>query len=164
MSKNTPLYQLNPLTRFSERAEYYAKYRPSYPSEAIKTIVAGLGEQLVAADMGAGTGISSRLLAAQGVRVLAIEPNADMRAQAQPHPGVEFLSSSAQKTNLPDSAVDLVTCFQSFHWFNPEPTLQEFRRILKPRGRLAVVWNKRDREEGFVYLHYRTKVYLTQSK
>ena len=76
---------MNPLSRFSDRAADYAKYRPSYPEEAIATIMEGLGNpsQLVAADIGAGTGISSRLLAERGVRVLAIEPNTEMREAAR---------------------------------------------------------------------------------
>lgn len=147
----TPLHAMNPLSRFSDRAEDYAKYRPSYPEEAIATILEGLGNpsQLVAADIGAGTGISSRLLAERGVRVIAIEPNAAMREAAESHPLVEFRDGSAEATNLPDASVDLVTCFQSFHWFNPEPTLVEFHRILKPSGRLAAVWNDRDRDDEF---------------
>lgn len=148
---------MNPLSRFSDRAGDYAKYRPSYPEEAIATILEGLGDssQLVAADIGAGTGISSRLLAQRGVRVIAIEPNAAMREAALPHALVEFGNGTAEATNLPDASVDLVTCFQSFHWFNPEPTLLEFHRILKPTGRLAVVWNDRDRDDEFTqnYTH-----------
>jgi SAM-dependent methyltransferase len=140
---------MNPLSRFSDRAADYAKYRPSYPDEAIAILLEGLGNpsQLVAADIGAGTGISSRLLAQRGVRVIAIEPNEAMREAASPHPLVEFRDRSAEVTNIPDASVDLVTCFQAFHWFNPEPTLQEFHRILKPTGRLAVVWNDRDRND-----------------
>lgn len=148
---------MNPLNRFSDRAGDYAKYRPSYPDEAIASILEGLGNpsQLVAADIGAGTGISSRLLAERGVRVLAIEPNAAMRAAASPHPLVEFRNGTAEATNLPDASVDLVTCFQAFHWFDPTPTLSEFHRILKPSGRLALVWNDRSQDDEFTqsYTH-----------
>lgn len=145
-----PLYEMNPLGRFSDRATDYVKYRPSYPAAAIEAILAGLGEpsQLTAADIGAGTGISSRLLAERGVRVLAIEPNAEMRQAAAPHILVEFRDGTSEATNLPDQSLDLVVCFQSFHWFNPVLTLPEFRRILKPSGRLAVVWNLRDRADA----------------
>jgi ubiquinone/menaquinone biosynthesis C-methylase UbiE len=147
----TPLHTLNPLNRFSDRAADYVKYRPSYPADAINIILEGLNPntQLIAADIGAGTGISSRLLAESGVNVIAIEPNTAMREAAEPHPLVEFREGTAEVTNLPDKSVDLVTCFQAFHWFNPELSLSEFRRILKPSGRLAVVWNNRDKEDYF---------------
>ncbi|HEY9728680.1 MAG TPA: methyltransferase domain-containing protein [Chroococcales cyanobacterium] len=147
----TPLHVMNPLNRFSDRAEDYAKYRPSYPEAAIALILEGLGHpsQLIAADIGAGTGISSRLLAQRGVHVIAIEPNAAMRESSEPHPLVEFRDGSAEATNLCDRSVDVVTCFQAFHWFDPEPTLSEFHRILKPSGRLALVWNDRDTEDEF---------------
>lgn len=140
------LYQMNPQERFSDRAEDYAKYRPSYPSEAIDGILSGLGKEIIAADIGAGTGISSRLLADRGVKVIAIEPNAAMKQAATLHPLVEFKEGNAENSKLGSNSVDLVTCFQAFHWFNPEPTLKEFARILKPKGRLAAVWNNRDPE------------------
>ncbi|AFY35182.1 class I SAM-dependent methyltransferase [Calothrix sp. PCC 7507] len=145
-----PLYTLNPVNRFSDRAEDYVKYRPGYPSTAIDIILEGLNTMspIIVADIGAGTGISSRLLAERGVNVIAIEPNAAMREAAQPHPLVEFCDGTAESTQIPDKSVDLVTCFQAFHWFNPEPTLLEFHRILKPAGRLAVVWNNRDKEDA----------------
>jgi SAM-dependent methyltransferase len=148
---------MNPQDRFSDRAADYAKYRPSYPAVAIDSILEGLDNpsQLVAADIGAGTGISSRLLAERGIRVLAIEPNAEMRQAALPHPLVEFHDDTAEHTNLLNASVDLVVCFQSFHWFDPKPTLVEFRRILKPNGRLAVVWNDRDREDKFTQSYTR---------
>ncbi|MGF1590617.1 MAG: class I SAM-dependent methyltransferase [Pleurocapsa sp.] len=140
------LYQMNPQGRFSDRAEDYAKYRPSYPSKAINCILEGLDEpnNLIAADIGAGTGIASRLLADMGIQVIAIEPNAAMRQAAESHPLVENSDRSAENTELPGESVDLVTCFQSFHWFDPELTLPEFARILKPEGKIALIWNDRD--------------------
>ncbi|MBW4634161.1 MAG: class I SAM-dependent methyltransferase [Iphinoe sp. HA4291-MV1] len=148
-SEPTHLHTMNPLTRFSDRVGDYVKYRPSYPAAAIDIILQGLAPplELVAADIGAGTGISSRLLAERGVNVIAIEPNAAMRDAAEPFPLVEFRDGTAEVTKLSHASVDLVTCFQAFHWFNPEPSLSEFRRILKPSGRLAVVWNNRDEKD-----------------
>ncbi len=148
---DTPLYAMQPLERFSDRATDYANYRPSYPDAAIAAILAGLGNPhpLVAADIGAGTGIASRLLAAQGLRVLAIEPNAAMREAAARHPNVTFKAGSAEQTGLSHASVDLVTCFQAFHWFDPALCLPEFHRILKPSARLALVWNSRDRQDPF---------------
>ena len=150
-SEPLPLYLKNPLTRFDHRAVEYAKYRPGYPPEAIANILDGLENinTIVAADIGAGTGISSGLLADGGVRVLAVEPNAAMRREATPHPRVEWREGTAESTNLDGQSVDLVTTFQAFHWFNPEPTLKEFCRILKPSGRVAIVWNHRHRRDEF---------------
>lgn len=144
-----PLHCMNPLERFSDRAQDYARYRPTYPDAAIEALLQACGTCLVAADVGAGTGISARLLAERGVQVWAIEPNAEMRQVAEPHANVRFQAGSAEQTGLADASVDLVTCFQAFHWFEPESCLLEFRRILKPSGQLAVVWNSRDRSDEF---------------
>ncbi|NEP44988.1 MAG: class I SAM-dependent methyltransferase [Okeania sp. SIO2G4] len=142
---------MNPLNRFSDRAEDYAQYRPNYPKEAITLMISGFENpsELLAADIGAGTGIGSRMLAEQGINVIAIEPNLKMKNAAQSHPLIEFREATAEATNLPNESVDLVTCFQAFHWFNLEPTLQEFHRILKPSGKLALLWNNWNREDGF---------------
>lgn len=149
--KLTPLHTLNPLNRFSDRVEDYVKYRPSYPAAAIDKILENFTLPITAADIGAGTGISSRLLSARGVKVIAIEPNAEMRNAGirDATSLVEWQDGTAENTNLPEKSIDLVTCFQAFHWFTPEPTLSEFRRILKPQGKLAVVWNNRDENDEF---------------
>ncbi|MBD3880605.1 class I SAM-dependent methyltransferase [Phormidium tenue FACHB-886] len=149
------LYAENPTGRFSNRAEDYAKYRPTYPPEAIALILSGLGNPtgLAAADVGAGTGISARLLADRGVRVVAIEPNIAMREAAEAHPGVEFWDGTAEQTRLLAQSIDLVLCCQSFHWFNQPLALAEFHRILKPRGRLALMWNDRDETDAFTGEH-----------
>ncbi|BAY87133.1 type 11 methyltransferase [Calothrix parasitica NIES-267] len=151
MNFNTPLYNLNPLNRFSDKAENYTKYRPLYPDEVIDKILENFAStnQLVAADIGAGTGIAARQLADKGVNVIAIEPNSAMREAAEKHQNVEWKNGSAEATNLPDASVDLITCFQAFHWFNPQPTLIEFRRIIKPQGRLAIVFQDINREDKF---------------
>jgi len=147
---------MDPTRRFSDRAEDYARYRPSYPAAAIDAILAGLAppSQIVAADVGAGTGISTRLLADRGARVHAVEPNAAMRAAAQAHPRVTWVDGTAESTNLAANTHDLVVVAQAFHWFDVPKALAEFRRILRPHGRLAIVWNKRSREEAFT-LGYR---------
>ncbi len=147
----TSLHELNPTGRFSDRAADYVKYRPSYPPQAIDDVLEGLGDpaRLTAADIGAGTGISARLLADRGVRVLAVEPNGAMRGAAEPHPRVEWREGAAESTGLADGSVDLVGAFQAFHWFEARASLRELRRVLRPGGRLALVWNKRDRADPF---------------
>ncbi|MGH7133811.1 MAG: class I SAM-dependent methyltransferase [Phycisphaerales bacterium] len=139
----------NPTGRFSDRAADYVKYRPGYPAAAIDAVLAGLAEpaKLVAVDIGAGTGISSRLLAERGVRVIGVEPNAAMREAAEQHERVEMRGGTAEATGLGDASVDLVLCAQAFHWFRQNEALAEFARVLKPGGRVALVWNDRDNDD-----------------
>jgi len=137
---------LDPLGRFTSRAEDYVKYRPDYPSGALGAMLEGLGEpsRIVAADVGAGTGIAARALAELGPRVFAIEPNAAMRSKAAPHPRVEWRDARAEATALLGASVDLVLCAQAFHWFEARPAVAEFARVLRRGGRLALLWNVRD--------------------
>jgi len=148
--RTRPLWEQDPTGRFSSRARDYARARPDYPREAVAGILDGLGvASALAADVGAGTGIASRLLAEAGASVLAIEPNAAMRAAFTSHPRVVLHEGTAEATGLPDAHVDVVVCAQSFHWFEPVTALREFRRILRPGGRLALVWNERDDRDRF---------------
>jgi len=142
---------MEPLTRFSDRADQYARYRPSYPEAAIAALLAPFSQAniLTVADIGAGTGISSRLLADRVAQVWAVEPNAAMRQAATLHERVTFLEGTAEQTGLATASVDLVTCFQAFHWFEPDRALPEFHRILTPGGWLALVWNARDCTDTF---------------
>lgn len=146
-----PLHEMAPTTRFTDRAADYARFRPSYPGAAIDAVLAELGppSSLRAADIGAGTGISARLLAERGVRTDAVEPNAAMRAAATPHPLVAFHDAGAECTGLADGAYDLVLCAQAFHWFREGEALAEFARILRPGGRAALMWNERDAADSF---------------
>ncbi|MBV8245632.1 MAG: class I SAM-dependent methyltransferase [Candidatus Eremiobacteraeota bacterium] len=140
-----------PLERFTERASDYAKFRPGYPAAAIDFILAGFSrrEALVAADIGAGTGISSRLLADAGVRVIAVEPNDAMRSAARRHTRVTFRAGTGEATGIAAGSVDLVTYFQAFHWVEPAAALAEARRVLRSRGRFAAIWNDRQRSDPF---------------
>jgi SAM-dependent methyltransferase len=142
---------MDSVQRFHDRALDYVKYRPTYPAEAVLAIVDGLGppERLLAADVGAGTGISARLLAERGVRVVAVEPGEAMRLAATPAANVTWVGGMAEATGLRDASVDLVLSAQSFHWFHPADALREFARILQPGGRLAIMWNRRSRDDPF---------------
>ena len=139
-----PLAGSDPTGRFSDRAADYVRFRPDYPAAAIAAVLAGLHEPVRAADVGAGTGISARALASRGARVVAIEPNAAMRAAAAPHAGVTWREGAAEATGLPGASLDLVLCAQAFHWFHVRESLAEFARVLVPGGRLALLWNSRD--------------------
>lgn len=139
------------LERFSDRARDYVAHRPDYPDAAIDALVSGLGEpgSLSVVDVGAGTGISARAVADRGCRVIAVEPNKAMRDAAASHPRVTWVEATAERTTLPDACADIVLCAQSFHWMEREQALDEFHRILKPRGRLALLWNIQDHSDPF---------------
>jgi len=143
---------LDPTGRFTSRADDYVRYRPTYPAAAIDALLAGLAppERLVAVDVGAGTGISSRLLAERGVRVSAVEPNRAMREAAAPHPGVTWLDGSAEAIPLPEATADLTLAAQAFHWFRAEESVREMARVTKSGGRLALLWNHRSRTDSFM--------------
>jgi SAM-dependent methyltransferase len=142
----THLHDLNPTERFADRTDDYVKYRPSYPKEAIDAITEGLEGR--AADIGAGTGISARLLGDRGLSVIAVEPNQEMRDAAGPHPRVVWQNGTAEATGLESGSVDLVLAAQAFHWFRAQEALREFARILRPGGRLSLMWNRRRRDDA----------------
>lgn len=150
-SKQMTAERLDTVARFDDRASDYVRYRPTYPVAAIDAMLEGLGDPpgITAADVGAGTGISARLLGDRGVRVLAIEPGEKMRAAAAPHERVEWVAGRADATGLASASVDLVLCAQSFHWFQTREAALEFARILRPDGRLAIMWNRRSQTDAF---------------
>ncbi len=137
--------------RFSERAEAYVAARPSYPVESIDVLLDGLGDpaKLAVADLGAGTGISARAIAARGPLVYAIEPNAKMREAAAPDAQVRWVNGTAEATTLPDASVDVVAAFQAWHWVEHPAAVAEARRIVRPGGRLAAIYNERDERDEF---------------
>ncbi len=119
------------------------------PTETIDAALEGLGDPqaLIIADVGAGTGISARLFAERGARVIAIEPNAQMRAAAQRHPLVTWCDGTAEHTGLPNASVDAVAACQAFHWFAATEACVEFRRIA--RRRAVLVQYERDEGDPF---------------
>lgn len=135
--------------RFSNRVENYVKYRPDYPREIIPFLAANCGLTIdsVVADVGCGTGISSRMFLENGNRVIGVEPNAMMRdaavGQLAEYPRFSIVDGTSAATTLPDAGVDIVTAAQAFHWFEPVATRREFARILKPDGYVVLIWNIR---------------------
>jgi ubiquinone/menaquinone biosynthesis C-methylase UbiE len=147
----------NATHRFTTRVDNYIKYRPHYPDAIIDLLEReyGLTPAAVVADIGSGTGILAELFLRYGCRVSGVEPNDAMRAA-----GEQILSSydrftsvaaTAEGTTLPDHSIDLITAGQAFHWFDAERTATEWRRILKPNGYVALIWNTR-RTSGTPFL------------
>lgn len=135
--------------RFSDRVAAYVKYRPDYPREIITFLErhCGLDASSVVADIGCGTGLSSRLFLENGNPVIGVEPNAAMRSAAS-----EFLAGSADfklvdgrsdATGLAEDSVDFAVAAQALHWFEPVSTRSELSRILRPGGWICLLWNER---------------------
>lgn len=141
--------------RFSDRVENYVRFRPGYPDALISALCGDSGNTATTtiADIGSGSGIFTRKLLESGARVYAVEPNAAMRAAAErdlrDYDDFVSIDGDAENTGLARASVDLITAAQAFHWFNNRATLTEFQRILRPDGRLALIWNKRKLQQPF---------------
>ncbi len=145
----------DPTQRFSDRVDDYERYRPGYPEGVLGILRAGAGlaPAAVIADIGAGTGISTELFLRNGNAVFAVEPNREMRAAAERRlggrPGFASVAGTAEATTLPAASVDGIVVAQAFHWFDPVGARAEFRRILRPGGWVALLWNTRRKDTPF---------------
>lgn len=135
---------------FTGLAENYARFRPGY-SETVLSAVLGIAgksaRELDVVDVGAGTGIWTRILAARGVKsILAVEPNDDMRSQGEAGNNglaIGWRKGSAEVTGLADKSADLLCMASSFHWADFDKSTREFHRVLRPAGHFLALWNPR---------------------
>lgn len=132
---------------FARAPDEYERGRPPYTEEAIAWLAEALrlrrGTRVL--DLAAGTGKLTRALAASGAELVAVEPVDEMRAKiADALPAIEVLRGTAEAIPLPDASVDAVTVGQAFHWFRGDEALAEIHRVIRPGGRLGLVWNGRD--------------------
>lgn len=138
--------------RFSGKGKAYSKFRPSYPKEFLDYLYNEIGfcKNNVVADIGSGTGIFTKQLLEKGSTVYAVEPNEDMRKRAEEnlkdYNNFFSISAAAENTGLEEKSVDFVTAAQAFHWFDKPAFKAECKRILKPGGKIILVWNTRDTE------------------
>ena len=134
---------------FSPKVADYVASRPDYPPKLFDSLstACNLRNGAVIADIGAGTGLFTRGLLQHGYRVIAIEPNATMRAAADQllsgFPRYSSAHGSAEAIPTPQSSVDLITAAQAFHWFEIDRSRAEFLRVLRPEGKVALIWNDR---------------------
>ncbi|MFD9128869.1 class I SAM-dependent methyltransferase [Kitasatospora sp. NPDC059571] len=138
---------------FGPVAEQYDAARPSYPAELFDELERLAGRPLRDADVldvGAGTGIATRLLAARGARVIAVEPSAGMAARLHVvSPQIPVVKGVGDALPCHDRSADLITYAQAFHWTDPARSVPEAVRVLRPGGALALWWNVKDRAAGW---------------
>jgi SAM-dependent methyltransferase len=120
-------------------AAHYDRFRPRPPRALLDLLCryARVERPSLVVDVGCGTGLSTHAWSDLAARAVGIEPNAAMLAVAAPAPRVEFREAFASETGLADETADIVTCSQSLHWMEPEPTFAEAARILRPGGVFA---------------------------
>lgn len=139
--------------RFSDRADAYVRGRPSYPHaiveqlESVGALKGAMRAGSTIVDIGVGTGLSAEPFLRSGYTVIGIEPNAQMRAagdqQLREYSNYRSVAGAAEETSLPGGAADLVIVGQAFHWFDVPRVADEARRILRPDGWAALIWNDR---------------------
>lgn len=135
---------------FTGLATDYSQHRPDYCPSVLKGLLGLLGKptrDVDFADVGAGTGIWTRMVSRAGVRsTVAVEPNDDMRGagtKASADPAITWRAGSAEQTGLETGSCDWLTMASSFHWADFERATKEFHRVLRPGGRFTALWNPR---------------------
>lgn len=140
-------------TGFGNEAGAYDRARPTYPPDAISWLIEALAiaPGRTVADVAAGTGKLTRLLIPTGAQLVAVEPVQGMYEVLHGNqPDVPLVATTAEAMGLRDATVDAITVAQAFHWFDANRALREFHRILRPGGRVGLLWNARDRSVGWV--------------
>jgi ubiquinone/menaquinone biosynthesis C-methylase UbiE len=141
---------LDTTKKFTGKADLYSKYRPRYPKKYINYLVSynKLTSNNIVVDIGSGTGVLTEQLLDKRLKVIAVEPNDDMRSIAEKrlnnHPKFVSIKGTAENTGLRSKSIDLITVAQAFHWFDKVKFKNECIRILKPNLNVALVWNSRD--------------------
>jgi SAM-dependent methyltransferase len=138
---------------FAAAGDSYERGRPDYPPEAVRRLVGELGLAAGARvlDLGAGTGKLTRRLVSSGAWVVAVEPVGAMRATlGRALPGVPVAGGAAEALPLRDGALDAAVVGTAFHWFDGPVALEELHRVLRPGGRLGLVWLARDESVDWV--------------
>lgn len=127
--------------------EHYRRGRPTYPDDAVTYLVQQLriGPGTDVLELGAGTGRFTELVVHTGAAIAAVEPVAAMReALGRACPTVTVIDGTAEEIPVADGSADAVVAAQAFHWFDGERALPEIYRVLRPGGRLGLIWNVRD--------------------
>jgi SAM-dependent methyltransferase len=139
-------------TSFGPAADLYDQVRPGYPREALKWALEPIGPgPWRVADIGAGTGIMTRLIAAEGHDVVAVEPDPEMRRRlAQTTPEVSVLAGTAESLPFRDGDLAAAVAAQAYHWFDRETAHAELARVIRPGGVFAAIWNDRDESAEWV--------------
>lgn len=132
---------------FEAAVEHYQRGRPGYPDDAVSYLAHELeiAQDRDVVELGAGTGKFTELIVHSGARITSVEPVSAMREALERNcPTVTVLDGTAEEIPVADASADAVVVAQAFHWFDGKRALPEIHRVLRPDGRLGMIWNARD--------------------
>lgn len=147
--------------KFSGLASVYAAGRPAYAESFLRDLYGeyGFSADSVIADIGSGTGKFAKQMLERGSYVYCVEPNEDMRSKSitelEEYKNKSIVAGDAENTGLQDNSVDFITTAQAFHWFDAERFRTECKRIIKPGGKVFLIWNMRDMNSEIAQIIYR---------
>ncbi|MGO4593334.1 class I SAM-dependent methyltransferase [Leifsonia sp. 2TAF2] len=134
---------------FEQAADVYDAARPSYPADAVSWLTEGIDGPVL--DLGAGTGKLTAALVERGFDVTAVDPSPEMlRVLGDRIPEAEVREGAAERIPSPDSSFALVVVAQAWHWVDADRAIPEVARVLRPGGRLGLIWNERDESVAWV--------------
>ena len=146
--------------KFDNKGKLYAKGRPGYPNKLFEHLIENniISNNSTVADIGSGTGLFTVQLSPSVGKIYAVEPNGDMRRVAEEryeeYDNTVSVDGTAENTSLGEKSVDFVTVAQAFHWFDRPSFKIECQRILKPNGKILLVWNDRDTSSELIKENY----------
>ncbi|PAF45185.1 class I SAM-dependent methyltransferase [Helicobacter sp. 11S02596-1] len=144
---------------FTEVAKHYHN-RPAYSAMLLEKLLLCINPKQIkrnefeVAEVGAGTGKLTKMLANFNLKITAIEPNDAMRAEGEKYTKntpIIWKKGNGEDTSMPDKSVNWVIMASSFHWTDPAKSLPEFARILKDDGYFTAIWNPRNILEGSIF-------------
>lgn len=146
--------------KFNGKAANYTKARPNYPKALFDFLIRHnfINSNSACADIASGTGIFTAQIADIARKVYAVEPNEDMRKEAEQlflsYSNIISVASTAENTTLKENSIDLVTAAQAFHWFDKTAFKKECQNILKPGGAVVLVWNDRNENADVIKANF----------
>lgn len=124
---------------FSSRSDQYARFRPAYPPKLVEQLLTLIPNPKRAWDVATGNGQLATLLAPHFEEVIATDLSENQLGQAKPLPNVIYRKERAETSSLSDGSVSLITVAQAVHWFDFNAFYAEVRRVLQPKGIIALI-------------------------
>jgi SAM-dependent methyltransferase len=134
---------------FSNHANQYAAFRPTYPNDLYRFIFSHVKNFEAAWDAGTGNGQVARDLSPRFKKIFATDISARQLENAYQAENI-FYSVAGETTSLPTHSQDLICVAQAIHWFDRDKFYAEVNRVAAPNALIAV-W-------GYSLLHINPEI------